>query len=56
MSKCSNPLTTCPVFIKIVENFFIKLFIFIPKTTCFPSNHDVFLKQIKNYEPLVPGP
>lgn len=28
----------------------------LPKTTCFPSNHDVFTVVIKNWDPFVPGP
>ena len=28
----------------------------LPKTTCLPSSHGVFTVQMKNCEPLVPGP
>ena len=28
----------------------------IPKTTCFPSSHDVLAVQMKNWDPLVLGP
>ena len=27
-----------------------------PKMVCFPSNHGVLSKVMKNWEPLVPGP
>ena len=27
-----------------------------PKTTCLPSNQEVLTVQMKNWEPLVPGP
>ena len=28
----------------------------LPKTTCLPSSHAVLTVQMKNWEPLVPGP